>query len=95
MTLYRTGKYSIKIDAVEVERATDSSVWVFPFFGSKLRRYKKHSAYEDYFDTWAEAKTFLQSRSEHKIQSLRMQLNVAEGTLGNVRGMIEPEKEVK
>jgi hypothetical protein len=73
-----------KIDAVEVERESEQNVWV------NGGRTAKRSSYKNYFDTWAEAHTFLIKRSESSLESARRMLVLAQGYHGNVTGMKEP-----
>jgi hypothetical protein len=61
MIKYRTLKWSSKIEPVEVERETDSSVWI------KGQRNSKITEYHCYHDTWQEAKDTLLNRASDKI----------------------------
>lgn len=88
-TKYKTGWKCDKIEKIEVERETDSSVWI------NGRRHYKRSVNEKYFDTWELAHACLLSRAEQKAADARMRLGRANGELGNVKGMIkERQKEM-
>lgn len=81
MLKYRTYVSSHKIDAVEVERETDISVWV----GN--RRRAKLTSYDCYFDTWEEAHEFLVDNAERDVECIRLNLERAKGKLGQIKGM--------
>lgn len=85
MIKFRTGEYNKDmIVEVEVERESDSSVWI------KGRRNNKRSTYENYFDSWDEAKAYLLEKAESKAASCRRQLEYANGILGNIKGLKNP-----
>jgi hypothetical protein len=82
MQKFRTGGYGNKlIESVEIDRETESSV----FIGKN--RNAKRSSYHNYFDTWDDAKAFLLKNAEDAAASIRRQLEVANGKLGNIRGL--------
>ena len=91
MKKFKTSKYGTEIEPVEVVRETDAFV-IFPPYrpGGKERRTAKCTDYERYHDTWEDARAFLLSRAEQDVQSARRRLEVANGTLGNVKGMKKP-----
>jgi multidrug efflux pump subunit AcrA (membrane-fusion protein) len=70
-----------KITQVEVERETDISVWI------NGHRNAKRSEWNNYYDTWEEAKAALQAKAQSQVDSLRLQLERAKGALGNIKGM--------
>lgn len=75
MIKYETGGYGKKlIERVEVERETNSSVWIN---GS---RSAKESGYKSYFDSWDDAKDHLLKRAylKHEQQQMRFQLAAKE-----------------
>lgn len=82
MIKFRTGGYGNKlIESVEVDRETESSV----FIGKN--RNAKRSSYHNYFDTWEDAKAFLLKNAEEEAASCRRQLEIANGKLGNICGL--------
>jgi len=83
MIKYRTG-YAAQIVRIEAERETESSVWI------KGSRSAKRSSYENYWDSWQEAHGFIMKKAERDVQCIRMRLEQAKGSLGNIKGMREP-----
>jgi len=59
MTKYRT-KWR-QIEAVDVEKESDCSVWI------NGRREAKSSSFKYYFDTWDEAKAHLTMQAERRL----------------------------
>lgn len=84
-TWWQAGGYPL-IHAVEVEKATESSVWI------KGRRKSRFGGYVSFFPTFEEAKAFLQEKADRNVASLRVQLERANGHAGNIRGMKKPEE---
>ena len=82
-----TGRWRVeaKITEVEVERETESSVWVN---GSRLQ---KVTGYHIYHDTWDVAHTYLLEKAKQKVEYARRQLEEHKSYLGNVKGMKKPE----
>lgn len=91
---YLTSKFGRDpIEAVEVERETESSVWVVDTWRGErgnTRRHAKRSDWDNYFDTWEEAKAFLMAQAEAKVTAARRALDSANGELGNVKGLKPP-----
>lgn len=88
MIKYKAGSlYSPRIEEVEVERETDSSVWV------SGRRRSKISEFESFFETWDEAHRHLMAVSHSKVDAARRDLERANSTHGNIKGMKPPRKE--
>jgi hypothetical protein len=83
-TWYKVNKWYERVDAVRVERSTDKCVWVN---GSRRARI---SDYEQFFQTWAEAHAALMEIAESRVCSARRALELANGFLGNVKGMKGP-----
>lgn len=63
--------FGTPIVSVEIERVTESSVFI------NGRRRAKFSDYESYFETFEYAKKWLMERAERKIQSASYQLSLA------------------
>lgn len=88
MIKYRTGEthWSVraKIEEVEIEKETDSSVWV------KGHRNSKFCQSGVYHDTWDKAHAYLMSIAETQANQARRRLEEANGALGNVKGMKKP-----
>ena len=84
MIKYKVSHYwRPEVEKVEIEKETDSSVWI------KGRRGAKETQYHAFFDTFAEAKAFLIDVFEKKAQAVRSQLETANGHLGNAKGLKE------
>ncbi|MFC0667045.1 hypothetical protein ACFSKY_22420 [Azotobacter chroococcum] len=75
-----------KVEIVECERATDSSVFV------NGKRRAKESANERYLDSFDEAKSWLLDRADRRLQAARNALQRAQDQLGNIKGMKEPQQ---
>ena len=95
-TMYKTvGK---TIESVRVVAETEKFVTVVKaaFFGDETytRREAKSSLFGcAFFDTWEEAKAHLISDQEQEVKNLRLQLERANGRLGQLRGMKNPSPE--
>lgn len=76
-----------KIEAVEVVKETEKQV-VAVLNGREQREAKK-STYQNYHDTWGEAKQFLVDEAQRKCEGLRKQLERANGELGKIKSMKE------
>ena len=84
MVKYKVNYYwRPEVEKVEVEKETESSVWI------KGRREAKEAQYHAFFDTFQEAKDFLIDVFEKKARSVRRQLEQANGYLGNAKGLKE------
>lgn len=73
-----------QIIPVEVERASESSVWI------NGRRVARHSGGAAYFDTWDAAHAHLLGAAELNLTHARNQLNQAQGVHGNIKGLKPP-----
>jgi hypothetical protein len=93
--------HQARIERVECTRETDKAVWVleYPwvFPGEQQtkppveRRRMKSSDSENFHDTWEDAHAYLTRQSERQLDVLRAQLAKAQGTLGNIKGMKNPD----
>jgi hypothetical protein len=73
-----------KIVEAEVERESDTSVWI----GG--RRAAKKTEWRRYFDSWEEAHQYLLDLAASKVVHVRNELQRANDRLGNVKGMKKP-----
>jgi hypothetical protein len=71
------------IEVVDIERETESSVWIN---GSRCG---KLTEYHSYFDTFIEAKSHLLAGAERKVKNARFSLQQANDYYGNVKGLKE------
>ena len=74
-----------KITPVEVERETESSVWV------KGRRSKKRTDFENYYDTWEQARDAFIHHAERAISSEKALLARYEDSLLAIQSMTKPD----
>lgn len=93
-TWYRCrGSRSENIEAVTVLKATAKQVtFLEKDWGEKKERKASiTSEYMQFFRTWEEAHSYLVTSNEQRIKSIRVNLDRANGHLGNIRGMKKPE----
>ena len=90
-TWYRTGGFGRDlIESVTVVKSTDKTVVVRQkdWHGHETdSRAAIKSGYKNYFRTWKEAHAYLLARAEAAVESARRRLELANGQLGNVRGL--------
>lgn len=55
--------YSEKIEKIEISKESETSVW-----DMKNRRHNKQSSYENYFDSFQDAKNYLIKKQEDQIK---------------------------
>ena len=82
ITKYRT--WFGTIQKIDVEKETSSSVWI----GG--RRRAKEGQSERFYDTWLEAWDYLLEEANKDVMLARRRLEMANGKLGNIKGMKEP-----
>jgi hypothetical protein len=100
MLKWKTGYRVAHIEGVEVVRETEQTVWVsenVAWHGQppkwKTRQRRKGSGPDAYHDTWEAAHAHLQERAERDVAAARRGLEIAQATLGNVKGMRKPAEE--
>ena len=71
MIKYKCNNWEVKITKVEVERETDKCVWI------NGRRNSKESEYDNFFDTFEEAKEFIIGFGERKVAQAKKRLERA------------------
>lgn len=79
----KTQTWGQLIEKINVERETKKCVWI------DGRRSNKMSDWYCYFDTFGEAKNYLISEAENKVQAARSKLNNAKSHLGNIQALKE------
>ncbi len=80
-------KYKTRGDKIfegEVERETDSSVWI------KGRQRSKRTTYDCFFDSFEEAKAYLVSGARKEVEQCKSSLHYARTRLGMVESLKEP-----
>jgi hypothetical protein len=88
MIKYRTRFNEIK--AIEVLRETDKQVVIL--VGKTERREHKVCDWYAWHDTWEDSHAFLIAEAEENVNSLRLRLEQAKGTLGQIKGMKPSDK---
>jgi uncharacterized membrane-anchored protein len=83
MRKYKVGRWTDKIEIVEITKETDQSVWI------GTRRHSKVTEYGTYFDDFESAKQKLIDRFERQIKNAREMIHKAESALGTLRKMQE------
>lgn len=76
--------WGVKIEQIEVERETEKFVWI------DGRRNAKKSEYENYFDSFDDAKKFLMDYADDRLRKARLVLQNEQGFKGNVKGLKAP-----
>jgi hypothetical protein len=92
-TKYIVGKWAAKITAYECTKETAKFVWLKGLYDAKSSVSDKKGKAGDVFDTWAEAHAELTRRADDRLATARRQLEIAQGFVGNVRGMKPPQGE--
>jgi len=91
MKKYKTaGNWNAKIEVVECEKETAACVWVYHYLNQPSRRNNKRSSYDNYFDSFQEAKDFLIEQGEAQVKTARRRLEEANSYLGNAKGLKDP-----
>ena len=75
-----------RIEKVEVVKESEYSVW-FP----DGKRAKKGTSYECYFDTWADAHTYLMDEAAKKVSKHVSWLEQVEKSYAEIKGLMEIE----
>jgi len=78
--------YGKRIRAIEIDKETDSSVWV----DGRVRR--KYTEFESFFDTFEQAKEWLLLESKARLDQSRRQLEREQSIYGNILGLKEQSK---
>ena len=86
-TKYVIDRFSNKISAHECVKETSCFAWLKGVYSIEPITKKKKC---DVFNTWAEAHAELMRRAEAQLADARRVLQVAQGHVGNVRGMKPP-----
>ena len=90
MKKFVTGAYREGIEIVEVERETDSSVWV-KGSGGKIERRNKIAGSDRYNDTWDDAHSFLLEQAISNFKYALRKLAICKSDLEAIQQMHKPE----
>ena len=87
---YRTSwTFTPRIEKVEVEKYTDSNVWVIEH--NKVRMYKRISKYDGYFPSWGEAYDYLVRDEREKIAYYEKQIGYRKERLAEIEALKEED----
>lgn len=93
---FRTDYSAKTIVRVEVLRETAACVFLEPFGyqikGKSERREAKLGEFAQYHDTWGDAHAYLMRKAERDVTQARRGLDLANGHLGNIKGMKPPKE---
>jgi hypothetical protein len=96
MIKYRTRDDNI--EAHEVLRETAKMMVLAPGTSANQwrqeRKVAKRSEWENWHDTWDEAKTFLIEDAQNEVDASRSRLERSKSRLGNIKGMVPPHGEL-
>jgi len=82
-TWYKTGGWRKLIEAVEVERHTDDSVWIAG------RRHARNSSFDKYFPSWTEARKHLVTGAEEMVKYAEQKLESDKKKLAEISAIPE------
>lgn len=90
MIKYKTD-YLGKIEKREIIKETPKQVvYESDWFGKKyMKKEAKHSNYNDWFDTFDEAKSFLLDKSNKRLEALKEQLHKQHNKNQEIRNLVE------
>lgn len=81
MEKFRTGGFRSLIESVEIERETDTNVWI------NGRRSSKSTNYHKFFNTWDEAKAALVAKAERDLSNAKRTVDRARSTLEAMKAL--------
>lgn len=87
MKYYKVITHYAEVEEIEVDRESDSSIWI------NSRRVAKKSNYDCYFLTIKEAKQYLMDKYQLKISHLERDLKYYQNKLEKATALPESEKE--
>ena len=95
---YKTSRWREReIERLECTRETDKTLWVMekwfftPDEKAVERQRRKDTTGEHYHETWEDAHKWLLESAEAAVIAARRNLEVANSTLSNIKGMKKPE----
>jgi hypothetical protein len=90
-TWYETSNHGNPIKETEVERHTDSSVWITSAHRKMADRRARITEYGCYFPTWEEARDYLLAQACQQVDLARSRLERAETYAAKIRDLTKPE----
>ena len=82
MVKFRTSRWNLRIEEVEIKRQTLNSVWLI----DNTRRVKM-TQHENYFDTKAEAKAYFVNRAQLSLDNCHRRVRNAEKYLATAKAI--------
>lgn len=81
----------LEIDEIEVERETESSVWI----GRSITPERKRSNYRCFFDTWEDAKNYLIEKKALSLEDKERQLEQIKEDIKVAKDKLKETKELR
>lgn len=81
MKMYRASFYGITVQTVDVERISESSVWI------KGRRHARITDYEGYHETFEAARDWIVKLHQNKINALQMNIDYYQNLLNRAKAL--------
>jgi len=85
-TWFKTTSLNPKIEAIEVSGETERFITIV----GETRKSAKRGEYWNFFPTWDAAHSYLMDMAGGKVKAARRQLELANATFGNIKGMKPP-----
>lgn len=92
MKRFKTTRYSVSIEAVEITKETDKTVF-FKVRSGAIHSERKQTDYHQWFTTWDQAHNFLVRRTENQIHTIEDRLIGAKEDLAELLQMARPNGE--
>jgi hypothetical protein len=95
MIKYRAWAHNLEIKAVDVLKETDKCVFFADSIYTKGRRENKMSDFYCYFDTWQEAKDYMEMKVGNEIITIELNLKRLKDKLHKIQAMASKMEEDK
>lgn len=86
-TWFKTTRHGREIEPVEVIKSTEATVTLAATRWYGERRARRISTYECFYPTWEAAHAALMDDAEKSVTYARLELDRAQGRLGNIKGL--------
>jgi hypothetical protein len=84
MKMYRTCKYNVDIEEIEVERSTEARVTYHSTGMRKPLTVARVSVYQRWFSTRAEAREYLLQRTREELAKLKSEVEICESRIAQL-----------
>ncbi len=93
LTKFKTEKYSTKITQVACQKETSAYVYVAVggYCHTGFCRQARRSGYDNYHNTWEEARDFLLERARQRVRVIKEELHKAQSELGQIESLTPPD----